>query len=132
MTGAVEKTIEAGLSPWARYVIALFAFLFGAFMTLAAPSSAMPLGFYAFAGFCFLIALTCCMRGRLRQFLGSCIGLCLFFVACGYILQEMLFGPIFSGSRAAPSLFNSILFASTFGLPGLAYVLKVRFGIQRK
>ena len=93
-----------------------------------APDSNAPLMFYVFGAFCNLIALTCVTRGRGRKFVGSVIGLALFLVSLGYVYSQIAAGPIDSGSTALPSVINSLLFFIAFGIPGITYTLKARFG----
>ena len=131
MYNRAEKTINAGLSAPARYILAFFSALFGVVMLLGASLVDKPAFYYVFAGYCFLIAGICLVKGRLRKFLGSCIGLSLFCIACAYIVQEVLTGPVISTDRATPSVLGSIGFASAFGIPGLVYVWKVGFGFRQ-
>lgn len=131
MYNRAEKTISAGLSPTARYILAFFSALFGVIMVMGAQLVDRPAFYYLFATYCFLIAVTCLVKGRLRQFLGSCIGLSLFVIACAYVVNEAVIGQLVSTDRATPSVLNAIGFASVFGIPGLVYVWKVRFGLRK-
>lgn len=125
-----EKQITASLSPFARFLLGLTAGLFGFMMISIAPPTDNQLGYYMFGGFCFLISLCCMTKGRVRQFAGSVIG-CLLFVSSLFYLYSQLVGdgPLFS-ARSDQSLFNSFLFLACFGLPGITYVVKTKFGFN--
>lgn len=127
-----EEKINKGLSPIAKAILAVFASLFGVGMILMAPSSENIAYIYTFGAFCILIAFICISKGRIRQFLGSILGMSLFGIAVVYIYSQFLTGPIDSGHRGEPSILNSILFLLAFGIPGISYALKVQFGFKNK
>jgi len=126
-----EQRIRSGLSPAARVILGVVAGLFGAVMILAVPPTDKAIVFYAFAGFCFLIALACATSGRVRRFVGSAIGLILFLVSGGYLLTELLSGPLFSARRSEPSVMNALLAFAAFGVPGIAYAFSAKFGFSK-
>lgn len=132
MYGVANEKINEGLSPFVRWFLAIIAGLFGVGMFIMAPSSSAPFGFIVFGMFCVFIALACITRGRVRQFLGSTIGLVLFIAALFYIYDQSTAGPIVSGARSEPSLLNSLFFMIAFGLPGIAYAIKAKFGFGSK
>lgn len=130
MYEAAEEQITKGLSPAARFLLGTVAGLFGLLMLAIAPGN--PHAFFAalFALFCLLISLACFTRGRARQFLGSLIGGILFLGSLVYLCAELTGGPWFPGSRAEPSVTNAVVFLLAFGVPGMAYALKARFGLK--
>jgi len=124
-----EAKIGEGLGPVARWLLASVSAVFGVVSVIAAESSDAPAILDSFGAFCILIAVACVTSGRIRQFFGSAIGLALFVVGLAYIYLE-LHGP-FVSSRSEPSLLNSLLFSICFGLPGIRYAMKARFGFCR-
>lgn len=123
-----EEIINRGLCPFSRILLGLFSGLFGAVMVITAPDTDKAILFYIFGGFCFLICFTCIVKGKSRQFLGSIIGVCLFFVSLVYLIHETVGGSLISGSRSEPSVINAIAFLIFFGIPGLRYALRAKFG----
>ena len=123
-----EEIINRGLSPFSRILLGLFSALFGAVMVITAPDNDKAILFYVFGGFCFLICFACIVKGKARQFLGSIIGVCLFLVSLGYLIHELVGGQFISGSRSEPSIVNAIAFLIFFGIPGLSYALRAKFG----
>ena len=106
--------------------------LFGLMMIGIAPDTDKQIYFYLFGGFCLAICLACIFKGRVRQFIGSFIGVCLVILSLWYLAAEITGqGPLFS-SRSEQSIFNAILFSVFFGLPGLNYAIKARFGFGKK
>ena len=128
MYRAAEEVINRGLNPFSRILLALFSGLFGVVIVITAPDTDKEIFFYMLGGFCFLICIACVVQGKPRQFLGSVIGICLFFVSLVYLFYETLGGSLVSGSRGKPSAINAILFLIFFGIPGLRYAMRVRFG----
>jgi len=127
-----EEQINKGLSPFARILLGVISGLFGLMMIGIAPDTDKRIYFYLFGGFCLAICLACVFKGRVRQFLGSIIGICLVIVSIWYLASEIMSGgPLFS-SRSEQSIFNAILFSIFFGLPGLSYAIKAKFGISKK
>lgn len=125
-----EKQINEGLSPFARFFLSLVAGLFGFMMISIAPPTEHQLPYYVFGGFCLLISLCCITTGRVRQFAGCIIGCVLFISSFFYIYSQLVSdGPFFS-ARSDQSLFNSFLFLVCFGLPGITYVVKTKFGFS--
>ena len=123
-----EKQINRGLSLVPRLLLGTVSGLFGLMMILIAPPTDKGIFFYMFGGFCLLIFIACVTRGRVRQFVGSVIGGCIFLISFAYFASQLFGGgPIFS-ERSEPSIFNSSLFFFAFGLPGISYMLKARFG----
>lgn len=125
-----EKQINEGLSPFARIFLGLVAGLFGFMMISIAPPTDNQLPYYMIGGFCLLISLCCITTGRVRQFAGSIIGCVLFISSLFYIYSQLgSDSPLFS-ARSDQSLFNSFLFLVCFGLPGITYVVKAKFGLS--
>ena len=127
-----EEIINKGLSPFSRILLGLFSGLFGVVMVITAPDNDKSIFFYLFGGFCFLICFACIVKGKARQFLGSIIGVCIFLLSLGYLVNEIIGGPLISGSRSEPSVINAIAFLILFGIPGLSYALRVKFGKSNK
>lgn len=127
-----EETINEGLSPGARWALAIFSALFGLSMFFNAPDAASPGGAKVFGTFCIFIALACVTQGRVRQFIGSTIGVAIFSFALWYGYGQFDGGKVSSGSRGEPSIINAALFMLCFGIPGLTYAFKARFGFRRR
>jgi len=128
---AEEQIVRKGLSPFARYSLGTVAAAFGVMMILIAPANDKAIFFRAFGIFCLLIAIACLTSGRVRQFVGSLIGVLLFLLSAWYLYGELTAGPVVSARRSEPSVLNAWLFFLGFGLPGAAYAVRVRFGWQR-
>lgn len=127
-----EEAINEGLSPFARILLGSVSGLFGLVMIVIAPPTDKQVYFYLFGGFCLAICFACVFKGRLRQFLGSLIGLGLVFLSGWYLVSQIMEGgPLFS-ARSEQSIYNAILFSIFFGIPGLTYMLKARFGLGKK
>lgn len=128
-----EEKINEGLSPLARGILAFFAVFFGVVTIATAFSeeepSAITIGFGAF---CIVIALVCVTRGRVRQFLGSAIGVVLFGLAIWYFATEAMSGPVYSGKPGVPSQLKAFFFMQAFGIPGIAYAVKAKFGLGKR
>ena len=126
-----NETINQGLSLGARILLGSVAALMGAMMILIAepPNKA---AFFAIGAFCLAIALACVTRGRVRQFIGSCIGVVIFLAGVAYLAWEIGNGVFWSGQRSQPSVVNAILYLVFIGVPGAAYAYKVRFGYPYK
>lgn len=127
-----EGYIRRGLSPAARVILAVFSGLCGLMMFLAAPPTEKAVFFHLFGTFCLLISLACVTRGRVRQFAGSLVGCALFLGSLVYLCAQLTGGRWFLGGVAEPSVGNAILFFLAFGVPGIAYALRVRFGLKRR
>jgi len=130
MYQAAEADINKGLSRGARFLLGSVSGLFGLMMILIAPPTDKAVLFYGLGIFFLLISLACFTRGRARQFVGSLVGCVLFVLSLAYLYAELTGGPWFSGSRAEPSVKNAIVFLVLFGVPGIAYTLKARFGMK--
>jgi len=128
---AAQQVTGAGLSLTARIILGSFSALFGAVMLLIAPPTDKAAYFYAFAGLCFLICVACIASGRLRQFCGSVIGTILLLLSGWFLYSQLQSGHLFSRGLGDPSLIGSILFFFAFGIPGIRYAIKVRFGLRR-
>lgn len=98
----------------------------------SAAESEHSFGIAAFGIFCLLIALACSTWGRVRQFIGSLVGTLMFCLSVAYLWSEMTAGPLFSLRKSEPSVLNAVLFLAFFGVPGLAYAFKARFGFRKK
>ena len=132
MYKTAEKEINKGLSPIARFLLAVIACLFGVGMMLMALSSEISAGVFAFGALCILIAIACITQGRVRQFVGSTIGVSLFGLAVVYVFSQIMSGPFDSSNRGVPSVRNSILFLMAFGIPGISYAIRAKFGFGNK
>ena len=128
MYKAAEEQINKGLSPFARFILGFFSGLFGITMFLTAPPTNKAIYFYAFGVFCLLVTIASFTQGRFRQLIGSTIGVLLFALSGWYMLSQLISGPIISSSRSEPSFVNSIFFFIAFGIPGISYALKTKFG----
>ena len=125
-----EQQINEGLSPFIKFLLGALSGLMGLMMIVIAPPTEKEPYFYLFGGFCLLISLFCVTKGKVRQFAGCIIGCVLFALSLGYSYSQMIGGgPLFS-ARSEESLFNSIMFFIFFGLPGITYVFKARFGLN--
>ena len=124
--------IAGGLSGGARWVLGLVAALFGFVMIGMAPRASSPLGFVAFGCLCLAIALACCARGRMRQFIGSAIASAILGLCAWYAASEFGSGPLLSSRRSEPSLWNAVLVCVFFGLPSARYLFVARFGLARR
>lgn len=127
-----EEQINKGLSSFSRVLLGSISGLFGLMMILIAPPTDKQVYFYMFGGFCLAISLACMFKGRVRQFLGSLIGLCLVFLSGWYLTSQIMDGgPLFS-ARPDQSIFNALMFTLLFGVPGLTYMIKAKFGFGKK
>ena len=131
MYRTAEEKINKGLSPSARVILGIFAGFFGLLIIVTAPPTDKAVYVYIFGGFCLLICVACMTSGRVRQFVGSAIGLMLFGGSLLYMGFEATRESPFFGGRGEPSLFNSFLFLLAFGVPGVVYAAKVRFGLRK-
>jgi len=125
------EQINKGLSLGARIVLGVAALLTALVVLIIDTPQENALFVYAFAGFCFAIAVACLVQGRLRQFAGSVIGVGLFALSLYYLTSELSEGKIISGSRSEPSVLNALMFMFFFGFPGIAYAIKVKFGFRK-
>ena len=128
---AAEEQISKGLSPFSRFILGFFSTLFGVVMVLIAPPTDKAVFFYAFGIFCLLISAACVTKGRVRQFVGSVIGSILLLLSGWYLYSEITDGPLFTGRRSEPSVVNALFFLVAFGIPGVAYAIKTKFGWRR-
>lgn len=128
---AEEQLVRRGLSPFARFVLGGVAAAFGVMMILIAPQNDKAVFFHGFGVFCLLIAVACLTTGRIRQFVGSVIGIALLALSGWYLYAELTGGPVISARRSEPSAFNAWLFFLAFGVPGAAYAIRTRFGWRR-
>jgi apolipoprotein N-acyltransferase len=128
---AATQITQGGLSVTARIILASFSALFGAVTVLAAPPTDKAIYFYAFGGLCVLICGACLTSGRVRQFCGSIIGVALFLLSAWFLYSQVQSGHYLSRGPGDPSLLSSILFLVAFGIPGIRYAAKARFGFRR-
>lgn len=131
-----EEQINQGLSLVPRILLGSVSGLFGAVLLYFGIHGFIHnvenwFGYFAFGMFCSLIALACFTWGRGRQFIGSCIGIIIFALACWYLIAEFSGGIIISGKRSEPSILNAILFMGAFGVPGITYTFFARFGFRK-
>lgn len=131
MYKVAEEEINKGLSPTARFILGFFSGAFGVFMIVIAPTAERPIYAYAFGVFCLIICLAAVTKGRVRQFMGSIIGCTLFALSGLYLYAQITEGQVDSGSRSEPSVINAVCFLVFFGIPGIAYAIKAKFGMKR-
>ena len=129
-----EEHIKKGLSLVPRILLGSISGLFAVVLLFIGVHGVTHsvenwFAYFAFGMFCSLIALASFTRGRVRQFIGSCIGISIFGLACWYLIAELSGGILIGGKRSEPSIFNAILFMGAFGVPGITYTLMTRFGI---
>jgi len=127
-----EEKINEGLSPFSRILLGSITGLSGLMMIFIAPPTDKQVFFYLFGGFCLVIAFACIFKGRVRQFFGSIIGVVLVAASAWYLSSQLLGGGSLFSARSDQSIFNAIMFSVFFGIPGLAYVAKARFGFAKK
>ena len=126
-----EQVIREGFSPFARFLLGFVSAVFGLIMFVWAAGTKDPLFGYLLSTFCFAISLACIFNGRMRQFIGSCIGMALFVLTVGYLGTQLLDGIWFTERRSEPSVFNALLALVFFGIPGIRYVVFAKFGMRR-
>lgn len=126
-----EEELAKGLSPSARWIIAIAMVFFGAIACLGAQSAAKPLAVYGVAAFCWIIAFACIADGKLRRTAGRIIGGVVFLTAAAYFVDQILGGPVSSGSRSKLSIINAIFFMMVFGLPGGYFAWKGGFRTRK-
>lgn len=127
-----NETINQGLSLGARIFLGSISGLFGVVMILVAPPTDKAVFFYLFGAFCLFISIACFTRGRIRQFVGSTIGVAIFIAGLAYLVAELTAGIYWSGQRSEPSVFNALLYLLFIGVPGAAYAYRARFGFPKK
>jgi len=131
MYKTAEEEISKRLSPVARFILGFFSGLFGIGMILAAPPTETAIFFHAFGVLCLLICAASITRGRVRQFVGSLIGCTLFGLSAWYLYSQLMDSTFLSDRRSEPSVIGSISFFLAFGIPGVTYAIKVKFGITK-
>ena len=89
-------------------------------------------GAYAFGAFFIFIAVAAFLRGRPAQFCGSLVGVCVFMLGVWYLVHELMTGPIAATQAGEPSVIKAGVFLAVFGMPGLLYAIKARFGWPRR
>ena len=99
-------------------------------MFLVAPPTEKAMFLYGFGGFCLAIAVACVVKGRLRRFWGSVVGVATFAIALWYIFSQVTGGADLFGPKNEANVLNSFLFMIFFGMPGLTYALTARFGFR--
>ena len=124
--------INKGLSLFPRLLLGAASLLCGTIMALVAHQAGKAGYFYVFSAFCVLISIACVSKGRMRQFLGGIIGISLFLLTAAYLAYEIMSGAPLIGSRSQPSIVNSALCLVFFGLPGITYTARTRFGFARQ
>lgn len=131
MYKTANETISQGLSRGARILLGTVSGLFGMMMILSAPPNDKAVLFYLFGALCLLITMACFTRGRLRQFVGSLVGVSIFIVGVAYLVSQLMAGSYWSDSRGETSAYNAILYLFAIGIPGVGYAWRVRFGFKR-
>jgi hypothetical protein len=119
------------MSRGARWVLAFFVALGGVIMCLTAPPTDKAPFFYGFGAICFAIAVACVAEGRVAKLFGSIVACVVFALGVAYLGHELWAGPLWSASRAEPSVENACLFLLVFGVPAIAYVVRARFGLGK-
>jgi hypothetical protein len=121
------------LSLFARVLVAIMATLFGVMMCLHGSSADEDKRWfsYAFAGFCFVIALASMATGQLAEFFGSLVGSVVALCGVWYFAHAAQAG-VYISSRNEPSLLNACLFLLVFARPAVLYVMEVRFGFRKR
>jgi len=130
MYKVAEEEINKGLSPISRLILGFFSGVFGVVMILISPPTDKAIYSYAFGSFCLLICLATLTKGRIRQFIGGVIGSALFSLSICYMVSQFTEGAMVSSSRGEPSAINSIFFFLAFGIPGITYTFKTKFGFK--
>ena len=115
----------------ARILIGVICLLVAGLMVIIAPDDENRIGFYGIAAFAVAAGAFCFASARLKDFLGSCVGVAAFVAGLWYLAGQLDSGEVYSGSRSRPSIINAVLFLVVFGLPGLLFALKTRFGFRR-
>ncbi|MRR15629.1 MAG: hypothetical protein EG826_04125 [Deltaproteobacteria bacterium] len=126
-----ERIIKEGLSPVSRILLGAVSAIFGLIMVATASGAADPFFATMIGAFCFAVTLACATWGRVRQFVGSLIGVALFGLSLVYLWSQMTGGPFFWGSRSEPSVLNAVLFVIFLGIPGITYAVAARFGLHK-
>lgn len=113
-----------------RIFLAITATLIGIVMILHGTTADVDKAWfsYAFGVFCILIAAAAFLKGRPARFCGSVVGACVFIIALWYLGYELMTGPIAATAAGGPSVVKAGLFLVVFGIPGLLYAVKARFG----
>ena len=127
MYGEAQRVIGRGLSPLTRILLGAVSALLGIVMILIALEKSEAFLEFAFGALCLAISLLCIFTGKLRNWLGRFVGLVVFIISAVYFLDQVLNGGSFFSPRSEQSVFNSILFFLTFGLPGIWFTLKGKF-----
>lgn len=127
-----EKTIKKGLGSVARILLGAVSAILGLIMVATASGTADPFFATMIGAFCFAITLTCATWGRVRQFVGSFIGVALFGLSLAYLWSQVTGGPLFGSSRSEPSILAAVLFVIFLGVPGITYTAVARFGLHKK
>jgi hypothetical protein len=127
-----NETINQGLSLGARVFLGSISGLFGVVMILIAPPMVKNIYFYLFGAFYLFITIACFTGGRIRQFVGSTIGVIIFIAGLAYLVAELTAGVYWSARSSEPPVFNALLYLFLIGVPGAAYAYKARFGFPKK
>ena len=127
-----NETINQGLSFGARITLGVVSGIFCVVILLIAPPTDKAIYFHLFGAFCLFITIACFTKGRVRQFVGSLIGIAIFFMGLAYLLSEVSGGVYWSGRRGEPSVYNALIYLCFIGIPGATYAYKVRFGFFKK
>lgn len=127
-----ERIIKEGLSPVSRILLGTVSAIFGLIMVSTASGTADPFFATMIGAVCFAVMLASATWGRVRQLVGSLIGVALFCLSLFYLWSQMTGGPLFWGSRSEPSILNAVLFVIFLGVPGITYAVTARFGMHKK
>ena len=113
-----------------RWLIAVFCSLCALVMFLVAADLKMPMLGYGLGILGVCAAITCTRRGRVRVIACSIIAVSVLCMGLAYTYNELTSGMLYSGSRAEPSVFNSLMFMLVYGVPSVGYLYKYRFGLN--
>ena len=131
-----EENINNGLSLIPRILLGSVSGLFGVVLTwfgihgLMNNIESWP-AMFSIGLFCLLVSFATFTWGRVRQFIGSSIGLIVFILACWYLTTQISGGLVISGKRSEPSIMNAVFFMVFFGIPCITYTLTAKFGFKK-
>jgi hypothetical protein len=124
--GAERVLTGSGLSLGSRIVLGLVCAVFG-LVLLAAGDGRGSVLYYLPGAFCLLITFACFTAGRVRQFLGSCIGVAIFGLCLWWVIDSVV---AWTGEGGFPG--KPLTMMMLAGVPGAAYAWRVRFGLRRR
>ena len=132
MSHELTKAISEGFTPRIRVIIAVMIGSIGALFAIGIFLAPTHWQVYLAPLFCFLIAGFCLAKDRLGQFLGSCLGVYVFIFTCWYVYDQFVTGQMLPAYKGDQSILGSLLALAVFGVPGLIYAWKAKFGFKRQ